>query len=49
MIRVATGTGFRYTVKSLDLVRDGDGVAGDLQLGPDEHYTLEKVIELLSV
>ena len=46
--RVVTGTGIRYTVKALDLVRDGHGVAGDLKLGPDEHYTLEKVVELLS-
>jgi hypothetical protein len=46
--RVVRGTGILYTVKTLDLVRDGDGVAGDLKLGPDEHYTLEKVVELLS-
>lgn len=44
----ADGSGLLYTLKTLDLVRDGDGVAGELQLGPDEHYTLEKVIELLS-
>ena len=46
--RMVTGTGFLLTVKPLDLVRDGDGVAGDLKLVPDEHITLEKVIELLS-
>ena len=47
--RFATGYSILYSLTTLDLVRDGDGVAADLQLGPDEHYTLEKVIQLLSV
>lgn len=47
--RGASGSGILRTIKTIDLVRDGDGVAGDLKLGPDEHYTLEKVVELLSV
>lgn len=46
--RLTTGTGWICTVKAIDLVRDGDGVAADLKLGPDEHYTLEKVVALLS-
>lgn len=46
--RFATGYSLLYSIKTLDLVRNGDGVAGDLKLGPDEHYTLEKVVELLS-
>lgn len=44
----ADGSGLLYTLKTLDLLRDGDGVAADLHLGPDEHYTLEKVVQLLS-
>jgi hypothetical protein len=46
--RPATSCSILYSIKALDLVRAGDGVAGDLKLGPDEHYTLEKVVELLS-
>jgi hypothetical protein len=46
--RFATGFSIWYTLRELDLDRKGDEVLCDLKLERDDHYTLEKVVELLS-
>ena len=46
--RFATGYSLLYTLKAVDLARNGDGVSGDLHLEHEECYTLEKIVELLS-